>query len=218
MTVNTRSNTVVAATALFSPASFRLIFLLLLIVAGNTAVCGTKKRVHIPDDLDDVEDNEEDEAWIQWGQNKKKMTNDEFDPPPDNFSDLDITQMQEEIMKRQVGQSYGFIKLRLTDRRTPDMVSDIADKWTKLARTGAIGVTFMGFDITTVMFSLQNAQNTLEVKEFLLSQPEAYEIKMGDQFFRRSGDPPYDDLLEELHKRKKKRATSSNDTTLKTEL
>lgn len=44
-----------------------------------------------------------------------------------------------------------------------DMVSDIAVKWTQLARTGAIGVTFMGFDITTVMFSLQNAQNTAEV-------------------------------------------------------
>ncbi|KAJ0797564.1 hypothetical protein HanPI659440_Chr04g0175221 [Helianthus annuus] len=191
-----------------------LFFFLLLIING---VVGTKKRVHIPDDLHDVEDNEEDEAWIEWGQ-KKKMTEEEFDPPPENFSDLDITQMQEEIMKRQVGLSYGFVKLRLTDHRTPDMVSDIAEKWTNLARTGAIEVTFMGFDITTVMFSLQNAQNTYEVKEFVLSQPESYEIKMGDRFFRRPGDPPYDDLLKELHKSKKKRSTSSNDTILKTEL
>lgn len=43
------------------------------------------------------------------------------------------------------------------------MVSHIAEKWTNLARTGAIEVTFMGFDLTTVMFSLQNAQNTYEV-------------------------------------------------------
>ncbi|MFS7943660.1 hypothetical protein Hanom_Chr06g00502871 [Helianthus anomalus] len=47
------------------------------------------------------------------------MTEKEFDPPPENFSDLDITQMQEEILKRQVRQSYGFVKLRLSDSRTP---------------------------------------------------------------------------------------------------
>ncbi|XP_076893267.1 uncharacterized protein LOC143545234 [Bidens hawaiensis] len=197
--------------------NLRLIFfILLLIISGNGVVGGTKKRVHVPDDLHDVEDNEEDDAWISWGR-KKSMTKEEFDPPPENFSDLDINQMQEEIMKRQVGLAFGFVKLRLTDNRTPDMVSDLALKWTNLARTGAIEVTFMGFDITTVMFQLQNAQNTYEVKEFVLSQPESYEVKMGDRFFRRPGDPPYDDLLKELHKSKKKRSLS-NDTDLKTEL
>ncbi|KAI7758414.1 hypothetical protein M8C21_013102 [Ambrosia artemisiifolia] len=206
-----------ATMALSSPPNIRLLFILLLIVVGNTVVGATKKRVHIPDDLHDVEDNEEDEAWIKWGQ-KKKMTNEEFDPPPENFSDLDITQMQDEIMKRQVGQSYGFVKLQLTDNRTPDMVSGIAEKWTNLARTGAIEVTFMGFDLNTVMFSLQNAQNTYEIKDFVLSQPESYEVKMGDRFFRRPGDRPYDDLLKELYKSKKKRSTSSNDTILKSEL
>ncbi|KAK1420202.1 hypothetical protein QVD17_21604 [Tagetes erecta] len=207
-----------ATAALFSLANLRLLFfLLVLIIFGNSGVDGTKKRVHIPDDLHDVEDNEEDETWKLWGQ-KKKMTKEEFDPPPENFSDLDFNQMQNEIMKRQVGMSYGFVKLRLTDHPSPDMVSHIAEKWTNLARTGAIEVTFMGFDLTTVMFSLHNAQNTYEIKEFVLSQPESYEIKMGDRFFRRPGDPPYDDLLKELHKRKKKQANSSNDTTLKTEL
>ena len=98
----------------------RPIFFLILFIAFVTiTVTATKKRVHIPDDLHDVKDNEEDEAWIEWGQ-KKRMTVEEFDPPPENFSDLDFTQMQEEVMKRQVGQSYGFVKLRLTDDpRTP---------------------------------------------------------------------------------------------------
>lgn len=115
MTVCSRPATV----ALFSPANFRLLFfLLILIIFGNIGVGGTKKRVHIPDDLYDVEDNEEDETWKQWGQ-KKKMTKKEFDPPPENFSDLDLNQMQDEIMKRQVGMSYGFVKLRLTDHHTP---------------------------------------------------------------------------------------------------
>ncbi|PWA77864.1 mesoderm development candidate 2 [Artemisia annua] len=197
----------------------RPIFFLILFIAFVTInVTATKKRVHIPDDLHDVKDNEEDEAWIEWGQ-KKRMTVEEFDPPPENFSDLDFTQMQEEVMKRQVGQSYGFVKLRLTDDpRTPNMVSEIAEKWTNLAKTGAIGVIFMGFDLTTVMFTLQNAQDTLEFKDFVLDQPEAYEIKMGDQLFRRPGDPPFEDLLKELHKSKKKHAISSDDADRKTEL
>ncbi|KAI3681782.1 hypothetical protein L6452_36586 [Arctium lappa] len=219
MAVHCRSATAKdIAAALLSPINLRLLFfLLLLITVVSSGAGGTKKRVHIPDDLHDVEDNEEDEAWIEWGK-KKRMTQEEFDPPPENFSELGFAQMQEEVMKRQVGQSYGFVKLRLDDHRTPNMVSDIAVKWTKLARTGSIGVVFMGYDINTVMFTLQNAQNTLEFKDFLLSQPEAYEIKMGERFFRRPGDPPYDQLLKDLYKKNKKRGKSSNETTVKTEL
>lgn len=41
---------------------------------------------------------------------------------------------------------------------------------------------------------------------------------MGDQFFRRPGDPPYEQLLKDLYKKNKKRGKSSNETTMKTEL
>lgn len=44
---------------------------------------------------------------------------------------------------------------------------------------------------------------SLQLKEFLLDQPEAYEIKIGDQAFRRPGDPPLEEVLEMLHKEKK---------------
>ncbi|KAJ9539262.1 hypothetical protein OSB04_031995 [Centaurea solstitialis] len=221
MAVHCRSEEV-ASSALFSPINLRrllLFFFLLVLItfASNGVVEGTKKRVRITDELDDVEDNEEDEAWKEWGR-KKSMTEEEFDPPPDNFSELGFEQMREEVLKRQVGQSYGFVKLRLSEDRTPDMVSHIAEKWTNLARTGSIGVIFMGYDINTVMFTLHNAQNTLEFTDFLLSQPETYEIKMGDQFFRRPGDPPFEQLLRELYKKNKKRGKSSNDTAMKPEL
>ncbi|KAJ0682652.1 hypothetical protein HanPI659440_Chr16g0649801 [Helianthus annuus] len=39
----------------------------------------------------------------------------------------------------------------------------------------------------------------VQLKEFILSQPEAYEIKIGDQLFRRPGDPSFDDVFAELH-------------------
>ncbi|XP_024988837.1 LRP chaperone MESD-like [Cynara cardunculus var. scolymus] len=176
-----------------------LLVLLILIVYGNSGVLGGKNaRIHIPDELDDVVDDEEDEAWKEWGQ-KKKLTEEKFDPPPVDFSEMDLAQMQEEMMKRQHGPSFGFVKLRLGVRRTPDVITDIAMKWSKIARTGAIEVKFMGVDVSTIMFTLEKGQDTLELKDFILSQPEAYEMKIGDRLFRRPGDPPFDDVFAELH-------------------
>ncbi|KAJ0439253.1 hypothetical protein HanHA300_Chr16g0623271 [Helianthus annuus] len=80
-----------------------------------------------------------------------------------------------------------------------DMITDIAKKWSKVARTGGIEVKFMGVDVSTIMFTLEKGQDTLELKEFILGQPEAYEIKIGDQLFRRPGDPSFDDVFAELH-------------------
>lgn len=38
----------------------------------------------------------------------------------------------------------------------------------------------------------------------MLSQPESYEIKIGDQVFRRPGDPPLQEVIEKLQKDKNK--------------
>ena len=40
------------------------------------------------------------------------------------------------------------------------------------------------------------------MKEFILSQPEAYEVKIGDQLFRRPGDPSFDDVFAEDYNKK----------------
>ena len=37
-----------------------------------------------------------------------------------------------------------------------------------------------------------------------MNQPEAYEIKIGDQAFRRPGDLPLDDLVEKLRREENK--------------
>lgn len=41
---------------------------------------------------------------------------------------------------------------------------DIAMKWTKVLRTGGIGVRFMAVDRSTVMFNMQNGKLVTEVK------------------------------------------------------
>ncbi|KAI3764430.1 hypothetical protein L2E82_14438 [Cichorium intybus] len=179
-----------------------LLILLILIVFGNSGVLGGKSaRIYIPDELDDVVDEEEDEAWKEWGR-KKKVTEESFDPPPEDFSEMDLAKMQDEMMKRQYGPSFGFVKLRLGVRRTPDMITEIAMKWSKIARTGAIEVKFMGVDVSTIMFTLEKGQDTLELKEFILSQHEAYEVKIGDRLFRRPGDPTFDDVFADDYNKK----------------
>ncbi|THG02381.1 hypothetical protein TEA_030013 [Camellia sinensis var. sinensis] len=73
---------------------------------------GGKRRIHITDDLDDVVDDDEDEAWKQWGK-KSPPPRAEFDPPPMDFSNMDLPEMQNEMLKRQLGPVFGFVKLRL---------------------------------------------------------------------------------------------------------
>ncbi|XAR63044.1 hypothetical protein NMG60_11022836 [Bertholletia excelsa] len=185
-----------------------VLLLVALILAGDVfrLVEGGQRRISITDDLDDVVDDEEDEAWKEWG---KKKSSPEFDPPPMDFSGMDIAQIQTEMLKRQIGPVMGFIKLRLGVQRTKEMVSEIAMKWTQLARTGAIELRFTGIDLTTIMFTMERGQDSLELKDFILSQPDAYEIKLGDQVYRRPGDPPLEQVIEKLKNERNKENNSS---------
>ncbi|KAJ4954294.1 hypothetical protein NE237_011077 [Protea cynaroides] len=187
------------------PLFHLLLLLTLFFVAKDGGIVrvaeGGKRRVHIPDELDDVIDDEEDDSWKEWGKKSSPSQDSEFDPPPD-FTKMDPSQIQAEMIKRQTGPSYGFVKLRLGVRRTPDMISDIAMKWTKVLKTGSLEVKFMSVDGSTIMFTMQRGKDTSELKEFVLNQPEAYEIKIGDHVFRRPGDPPLEEVIKKLHEEK----------------
>ncbi|KAG9441343.1 hypothetical protein H6P81_017197 [Aristolochia fimbriata] len=164
-----------------------------------------KRRVSIPDDLDDVEDDEEDEGWKEWG--KKTAGPKEFDPPPD-IEGMDLSKIQDEMLKRQFGPVFGFVKLRLGVPRNEEDIPEIATRWAKVLRTASMEAQFAGIDLYTIMFSMENGQDIEEFKNFILSQPEAYEIKIGDHIFRRSGDPPLEEVIEML---KKQRGEENNE-------
>lgn len=188
-------------------SSFSLLcsLLLLIILAQTVSILrfaeGSKAKIHIPDDLDDVIDDEEDDAWKEWGKKSTPSTSD-FDPPPQDLSKMELSEMQAEMMTRHSGPSFGFVKLQLGVKRTPEMVGEIAMKWTKVVRTGSIEAKFIGIDLSTIMFTMEKGQDTTELKDFVLNQPEAYEIKIGDQVFRRPGDRPLDEVIEMLKHQK----------------
>ncbi|KAJ4951133.1 hypothetical protein NE237_027965 [Protea cynaroides] len=194
----------------FASPLVRLFLLLVLIFSakdgGIVRVAeGGKRRVHIPDELEDVIDDEEDEAWKLWGKKSTPSQDLKFDPPPPmDFTKMDQSQIQAEMMKRHSGPSFGFVKLRLGTPRSPDMVTEIAMKWTKVLKTGSIAANFMAVDTNTIMFTMQRGKDTAELKEFVLNQPEAYEMKIGDHIFRRPGDPPLEEVIEKLRNEKNK--------------
>ncbi|KAF8365057.1 hypothetical protein HHK36_032939 [Tetracentron sinense] len=188
-----------------------LIVLLILFFTENGGIVrvteGGKGRIHIPDELEDVVDDEEDDSWKEWG--KKSTPSKDFDPPPVDFSRMELPEIQAEMMKRHFGPSFGFVKLQLGVRRSAEMVAEIAMKWTKVLRTGSIEAKFMGVDLNTIMFTMEKGQDIAELKDFVLNHPEAYEIKIGDQVYRRPGDPPLEEVVEMLHSKKSK-ADDSN--------
>ncbi|CAL5192696.1 unnamed protein product [Lathyrus oleraceus] len=189
-----------------------LLFLLLISLNSHFALAG-KRKVHITDELDDVFDDEEDDDWKQWGKKPAPSF------APSDITKMDTSQIQEEMMKRHTGPVIGFVKLRLGVRRTPDMVAELAMKWTRVLRTGAIGIRFTGVDLNTIMFNMDSIKDLEELKEFVLDQSEAYEIKMGEQFFRRPGDLPLDELIQKQHREKGEADNAGQeDGNLKTEL
>ncbi|KAM0938904.1 putative LRP chaperone MESD [Dioscorea sansibarensis] len=180
--------------------SFLSLLLLLLLVFVSIEISEAKKRVSIPDELDDVVDDEEDEDWKQWG--LPKTTQDEAPKPPVDFSKMSLEEMQAEITRSQTGPFFGFVKLRPGVSRSREDVPLIAMKWSKILRTGSIEAKFMAVDRNTIMFNMEKGQDTEELKDFILSQPEAYEIKIGEQLHRRPGDPPLDEVIASLNREK----------------
>ncbi|KAL0008344.1 hypothetical protein SO802_009846 [Lithocarpus litseifolius] len=162
-----------------------------------------KRRIQVTNDLDDIVDNEEDEAWKEWGK-KPTSSGDESDLRPSDLWKMSDADIQAEMMNPHSGSSIGLVKLRFRSPPTEDMVADTAMKWTKVLKTGGIGARLMGIDLGTILFTIERGQDTTELREFLLDQPEAYEIKIGDQTFRRPGDPPFEEVIAELQNEKNK--------------
>ena len=172
---------------------------LLLLLCGGTALGA--KRAAIPDDLRDVVDDEEDEEWRHWGAGSGAR--DVPDRPPPDLSRMDPAALRAEILRGHGGPSLGFVKLRPGVRRTREEVAGIATRWSNVLRTGSVAAKFVAVDFGTLMFTMERGRDMRELKEFILGQPEAYEFKVGDQFFRRPGDPPLDQVIVMLRKQTK---------------
>ncbi|OQU93232.1 uncharacterized protein LOC8085480 [Sorghum bicolor] len=176
-------------------------------LAAAVLLCATAgpalgaKRARIPDDLRDVVDDEEDDEWRHYGAPSSRGQGRGDGPPPD-LSKMDPAALQAELLRGQTGPSFGFVKLRPGTARSREDVVGIATRWSNVLRTGSVDAKFVAVNFGTLMFTMERGRDILELKEFILSQPEAYEFKIGDQIFRRPGDPPLDQVLDKPQKKK----------------
>ncbi|KAL2892191.1 Adenine phosphoribosyltransferase [Bienertia sinuspersici] len=217
---------------------FPFLFITILLTTTQFPRFSSAAKIHISDDLDDVIDDEEDDDWKNWGK-KKATPSPEFEFHPSDLEKMEPSDIQAKMMKHHTGPLFGFVKLILGVQRTPDKVSEIAMKWSKVSKTGGLEVKFMGVDLSTIMFTMEAGQDmeelrqeqvncdhdelesgsmfrihslqfrnfpssldvvTAKLKEFILEQPDAYEVKIGDVVYRRPGDPPLEEVIETLRK------------------
>ncbi|PWZ55622.1 hypothetical protein Zm00014a_030721 [Zea mays] len=172
-----------------------------LLCAAVAAALGGK-RAPIPDDLRDVIDDEEDDEWRRYGTPPSRGPGRGDGPPPD-LSRMDPAALQDELLRGQTGPSFGFVKLRPGTARSREDVVGIATRWSNVLRTGSVDAKFVAVNFGTLMFTMERGRDILELKEFILSQDEAYEFKIGDRIFRRPGDPPLDQVLDKPQKKKR---------------
>ncbi|NP_001142516.2 uncharacterized protein LOC100274752 precursor [Zea mays] len=172
-----------------------------LLCAAVAAALGGK-RAPIPDDLRDVIDDEEDDEWRRYGTPPSRGPGRGDGPPPD-LSRMDPAALQDELLRGQTGPSFGFVKLRPGTARSREDVVGIATRWSNVLRTGSVDAKFVAVNFGTLMFTMERGRDILELKEFILSQDEAYEFKVGDRVFRRPGDPPLDQVLDKPQKKKR---------------
>lgn len=105
-----------------------------------------KRRVQITDDLDDVVDDEEDESWKEWG----KKSTPSLDLDPSDLSKMELPEIQSEIMKRNSGPVFGFVKLRLGVKRTQVIKYAFALRFIELE--SEMGLQFLACRLLVVGF------------------------------------------------------------------
>eukprot|EP00270_Netrium_digitus_P009452 TRINITY_DN286_c0_g1_i6.p1 TRINITY_DN286_c0_g1~~TRINITY_DN286_c0_g1_i6.p1 ORF type:complete len:295 (-),score=62.89 TRINITY_DN286_c0_g1_i6:191-1075(-) len=164
-------------------STLRLIMLLSTVFGVSSVL---SKKYKVPDKLDDVVDDEEDGEWKQWGQRK-------FPEVPKSVrkdGKMDLSVLDEYDSAVFKGPAFAFCKLRYDPERTKEDALRIAMKWSDLIKAGSVHSKFQVFDKNTLLVHIEDDRTVMEVKDFVLEQPEAYEFKLGNSLYRRPEDPP----------------------------
>lgn len=128
------------------------LLLLLAVLAPMPRRAVGAPRVHIPDDLDDVADDEEDDAFAAWGRSKPREAEPGGGGPQamdvDEGGNIDVAK----LMKKQAsGPQLTFARLvpDPAGRRTVDDVNALGAKWASLLRSGGMSEKVYGIDENT---------------------------------------------------------------------
>ena len=159
-----------ACRGVFLKAASLLVLLCLLPLAS------AKRGPRIPDDLDNVVDSEEDEAFKAWGRTKGDAGDD----------------MPRGMGAGQGGAQLAFARLTPdpTGKRTVADVNVIAAQWATLLRSGAMSEMVYAVDETTVLISIPDGSLLGEVREFLWLQDVVEAFEWNSQMWLKGESEP----------------------------
>jgi hypothetical protein len=178
-----------ACRGVFLKAASLLVLLCLLPLAS------AKRGPRIPDDLDNVVDSEEDEAFKAWGRTKGDAGDD----------------MPRGMGAGQGGAQLAFARLTPdpTGKRTVADVNVIAAQWATLLRSGAMSEMVYAVDETTVLISIPDGSLLGEVREFLWLQDVVEAFEWNSQMWLKGESEPRPRTFTERPKKKTKTKTKT---------
>ena len=137
-----------------------------------------KRGPRIPDNLDDITDDEEDEEFKRWGQPKGS--------DPDGMPGGGIPGMT------QSGAQLVFARLTPDSegKRTIEDVNVLASQWSTLLRSGGMSEQVYAVDVTTILMSIPDSRLMGEVREFLWLQPDVESFEWNSQMWMKGDKKP----------------------------
>ena len=148
------------------------------------ASAAARPRARIPDDLDNVYDDEEDEEFRAWGRTGARA-----DAGVDGDSSDDLSAFTQPGIS---GQQLTFARLvpDPTGARTREDVDKLGSKWADLLRSGGMSEKIYAIDHDTVLISVKDGAYMPEVREFLWMQEEVAEFEWNSRVWKPGSEFP----------------------------
>ena len=171
-----------------------------LLVAPRCVEAKPKPRV--PEKLDGVVDDEEDEEYKRWGMTKRQLAMEkemegEGGPPGDGGFDLSSLTNGgggfDAMAAASSGTQMTFVKLAPPadgSTRTKKDVDELSGKWATLLRSGGMSESLYAIDVDTVLITLPDGKYMAEVREFLWQQEEVENFEWNSQVWKKGESVP----------------------------
>ncbi|GBG69167.1 hypothetical protein CBR_g3867 [Chara braunii] len=137
------------------------------------SVMVAKPHVRIPDNLEDVVDDEEDEEWRRWGRFKSYPPKND----PDTLVDFSGMGANEVVRSSRPRGAICFAKLREGAFATKEETRAAGTRWSDVMLSGGLYHKSYVVDENTVAFTPEDTDMVDEMKRFLLLQPEISEFQ-----------------------------------------
>ena len=164
-----------------------------------------KPRPRVPEKLDDVVDDEEDDEYKSWGMTKRQLAMErEMEgggPPGGGGGGFDLSELTkggkgggfDALAAASSGPQMTFVKLNPPpdgSTRTQKQVDELSGKWATLLRSGGMSENLYAIDVDTVLINMADGKYMPEVREFLWEQDEVESFEWNSRVWKKGESKP----------------------------